>query len=266
VIEALFLAALAFAVVPLLDRVPPEAALVAVGLLAVAFLAPTGPVGAALALPWLGVAAAIAIGRGADLSRSTNNRPLALDRLPNAAASAFLLVGAVFAVLSRLGVQPLGIGEPIVLLTAVHFHVAGFVLLTAANRMRPEHRAAATASTATLIAGIPVTALGFLGLPVAGLVGSLLVAAAGLAVGLLHLAVARAQEGSARALAAVAGTSLVVSMPLAAAWAVTSFAAIPFLPVAAMAATHGTFNAVGFAIPAAWLWRGTRPITALRPA
>jgi hypothetical protein len=266
VIEALFLAAVTFAVVPLLDRGSQPAALVAVGLLAIAFLVPAGSLAAAFAGPWLGVATVLAIGRAVGFAREALDRRAAIGRLPRDVASGFLAVGAGFAVLSRLGAQPLGIGEPIVLLTAVHFHVAGFVLLTAADRLRTSSGSIAEVATAGLIVGIPVTALGFLGLPIAGLIGSLTVASAGMAVGLLHLAHARAREGTTRALAATAGLSLVASMPLAAAWAVTSFAAVPFLPIALMAATHGTLNVVGFAIPAARLWRSGEAAPALEAA
>ena len=265
-IEALFLAAVTFAVVPLLERGSQAAAPLAVGLLAIAFLVPAGSLAAAFAAPWLGVAAVLAIRRSVGLAREALDRRLALGRLPRDIASGFLAVGAAFAVLSRLGAQPLGIGEPIVLLTAVHFHVAGFVLLTAADRLRAGSGSLASVATAGLIVGIPTTALGFLGVPIAGLSGSLIVASAGLAVGLLHLALARACEGTTRALAAIAGLSLVATMPLAAAWAVTSFAAVPFLPVTFMAATHGTLNVVGFAIPAARLWSSGEAVRALEAA
>ena len=72
--------------------------------------------------------------------------------------------------------------------------------------------------------------------------GGLLVAGAGLVIGYGHLGIARTHEGSARVLAGVAGLSLLPSMPLAAAWATTSFLAIPFVPIAVMAAAHGGLN------------------------
>jgi len=43
-----------------------------------------------------------------------------------------LAVGGAWLVASRLGMRPMGIQEPIVLLTAVHFHYAGFATATIA--------------------------------------------------------------------------------------------------------------------------------------
>ena len=57
--------------------------------------------------------------------------PGALARL---ASPVYLTVGATWLVASRLGLEPVGIGEPIVELTAVHFHYAGFAAALLAAR------------------------------------------------------------------------------------------------------------------------------------
>ena len=52
----------------------------------------------------------------------------------------YLSVGGIWLVLFRLGETPLALGEPIILLTAVHFHYAGFaasVLAGATGRALP---------------------------------------------------------------------------------------------------------------------------------
>ena len=59
----------------------------------------------------------------------------------------------------------------------------------------------------------------------------------------------------ARPAPAVAGVALLLSMPLAVVWATTSWLGIAFLSVPLMAATHGALNVVGFAVPAVFAWR-----------
>jgi YndJ-like protein len=255
-IEILFVVAVIGAVVPLAGdadrRGRPR--LVAAALLAISFAGSAGPVAGILAVPWAAVAMITALGRLAFAARRGLTRDggasIGLD-----AAAAFLVVGAVAAVLSRLGVRPFGFGEPIVLLTAIHFHVAGFVLMIVAVRAGERSWAARRVAVPMLVLGIPATAVGFLGAEGIGLAGSWVVAAGGLVVGAAHLETAFASAADDRWLAAVAGLSLSITMPLAASWATAVYAGVPFLSVGAMAATHGALNVVGFAIPAAWFWR-----------
>jgi hypothetical protein len=255
-IEILFVVAVIGAVVPLAGdadrRGRPR--LVAAALLAISFAGSAGPVAGILAVPWAAVAMITALGRLAFAAR----RGLTRDRGASIgldAAAAFLVVGSVAAVLSRLGVRPFGFGEPVVLLTAVHFHVAGFVLTTVAVRAGDRSSAARRVAVPLLLAGIPATAFGFLGADGIGLAGAWLVAAGGIVVGAAHLELALHSDSSDRWLAAVAGLSLAVTMPLAVGWATASYAGLPFLPIGAMAATHGALSVAGFAIPASWFWR-----------
>jgi hypothetical protein len=261
-IEALFLV-IVFVAVPIwfaLAEGPgsmvPNLALAAGLALAAAFALPAGLTAGVLAAPWALMTAFIAIDRLRGLAAGARRPGGVADRIVVDAAVAFLAVGGGAVFVSRLGLQPFGFGEPIVLLTGVHFHVAGFVLPMAGYRLRREWpgRVISTALAALLI-GIPTTAIGFLGAAGLNFVGGLLVAGAGFVVGYGHLAIARAHEGSARTLLSVAGLSLLLSMPLAAAWATTSFLAIPFLPIAVMAAAHGGLNVLGFAVPGTLAWR-----------
>jgi hypothetical protein len=48
---------------------------------------------------------------------------------------------------------------------------------------------------------------------------------------------------------------LLLSMPLAAAWATTSWLGLAFLSVPLMATTHGALNVLGFGVPAVFAWR-----------
>jgi hypothetical protein len=256
VIEALFGIAVIGAVVPLAGDADRRARprLLAAVLLAASFVASTGPLAGLLVMPWAALAVIGAVVRIAPAMRrgvATNEvAPIGLD-----AAAAFLAVGSIATVLSRIGVRPFGFGEPIVLLTAVHFHVAGFVLTTVAVRVGERSRMAGRVAIPLLLVGIPATAVGFLGADTIGLAGAWLVATAGIVVGAAHLETAFSSDASDRWLAAVAGLSLAVTMPLAAGWATATYAGVPFLSIGAMAATHGALNVVGFAIPAAWFWR-----------
>lgn len=89
------------------------------------FAWPPGVVAAALALPWLALTAlfvALALMRFVERG-SFEILTLGLD-----AGLVFPVVGGVWAVFSRWGKPLLGFEEPLVLLTAAHFHFAGFAL------------------------------------------------------------------------------------------------------------------------------------------
>lgn len=255
-IEALFVAAVIGAVVPLAGDADRHGRLRlgAASLLAISFVGSAGTLAGLLAAPWVAAAASAALNRLSPAGRRGRLRAGAAS-VGQDAAAVFLVVGAVAAVLSRFGARPFGFGEPIVLLTAVHFHVAGFVLISVAARAGERSRAAGRLAVPMLALGIPATAAGFLGAEGIGLAGSWVVAGGGILVGAAHLETAFASAAADRWLAAVAGLSLTITMPLAAWWATADYAGVPFLSVGAMAATHGLLNVVGFAMPAAWFWR-----------
>ena len=101
---------------------------VGAGLLVVSFWLPAGPVAAVLAAPWLGDhRRGPPLLAGVRLVRDPDRFRLGVRHATDAAV-AFLAVGATFAVIDRLGVQPFGFSATVILLTAVHFHFAGFVL------------------------------------------------------------------------------------------------------------------------------------------
>jgi hypothetical protein len=226
--------------------------------LIVAMSLPRGFLAGGLTLPWLVAVGGLGIGallRLIDLGRSRRLRAEPAS-VGFAIAAGFLAAAAGWALIDRLGVQPFGFGTTIVLLTAVHFHVAGFVLTLAAvlvARARPGPLA--VGALAGLIVGTPLTALGFFGLPVINWVGAMVVAISGVMGGVATIAVAGDRGGVAtRALLRIAGTTLLVTMPLAAAYATGTTFGLTFLDVPAMAAIHGGLNVVGFAIPAMLAW------------
>ena len=163
-----------------------------------------------------------------------------------------LLVGGAWLVASRLGMQPMGIQEPIGLLTAVHFHFAGFAtaLIAAATlHFAARRRAERWLRWVVLaVATMPyVVAVGFVVSPmlkmVAGVLFSLCVAA--LAV-FLRSSGKMAQNSTARILLQIAPACVFAGMVLAAVYAIADFRGSDVLPIPQMARTHGVLNAVGF--------------------
>ncbi len=213
----------------------------AVPLLA-AFDATSGPLAAALALPWLALAltgalsAAIhGLGHLPAILRPGNWTELGVD-----VALAFWAVGAGFVVVDRLGLAT-GFSPAIVLLTATHFHFAGLGLLGLASllaRDRPWLRA----SVAGLAIGIPVTALGFVLVSDAvNAIGALVVGTAGIGVGLGLLTVSA--DGAARWASRLAGIAVLIGMPMGIAWSIAILSGQTFLDLDTMIRTHGALNA-----------------------
>jgi hypothetical protein len=241
---------------PLHPALPGAAGAVAVAAavpLAVALTLPPGLPAAALAVPWLGVATA-----GALLSLRWWLDGCGVVRTIWPAAACYLVVGAGWALADRAGLAPLGFGEPLVILTAIHFHYAGAltaVLVGCAHRRRPADRLVRVAGAASLL-GPPLVAVGFALAPVAQIAG-----AAVLTAGLWALAwvtgrrIAPGAPPIARGLLVASALAVPIPMLLALQWAVGSVLGTPALSIPTMAATHGVANGVGFALLGVIGWR-----------
>jgi hypothetical protein len=227
---------------PVVGRLGGWPLLVAALPLMVAFGLPAGPLPGALVLPWLGcalVGLAAAVRHGLP-SLPSILRPRRLPDLGIDVALGFWAVGAVFALLDRLGVDT-GFSPVIVLLTATHFHFAGFGLLAVASLLAVP-RTWVAASVAGLMVGIPLTALGFVlrsdaisaaGALVTGLSGI------GVAIGLVTSRVAVMSDWLVR----LAGVALLVGMPMGIAWSMAILTGQTFLDLETMVRTHGALNA-----------------------
>jgi hypothetical protein len=170
----------------------------------------------------------------------------------------YLAVGGVWLVLSRLGATPMHFAEPIILLTAVHFHFTGFALpvITAATG-----RAVATRSprcafaslfpyvAAGIVGGPAILAGGFVfGSPLWKLVAALFLAAICVVLAVLLFAVVpQIEPRTAQILVCVSAASLIVGMVLAGAYVIGDFTERYWLLIPRMARLHGTTNAIGFA-------------------
>jgi hypothetical protein len=165
----------------------------------------------------------------------------------------YLAVAGAWLVASRAGLHPAGFEEPIVLLTSMHFHFAGFASAMVAGltvryfRSRRGEGLVRAAALAVVV-GPGLLGLAFLAGPKVKLLGALLVAAGqiGLAAGMARLAL-EARGGWGRWLLLVAAGSVAAGMIFAAVWAIGEYPLQPFVDIHRMAQIHGVLNALGFA-------------------
>lgn len=231
-------------------RVARLAQLPAALLVLASFLLPASPAAAALSAPWLLVALLFAAhGAGRLLARGVGP----IEELACDAALLHLPVGAAWLVASRAGASPLGFEEPIVLLTAIHFHYAAFGALLAvaglgrATLPSPRSERAFTLAAAGLVAGPMTLALGIAFSRALEAAAALLVAA-GLVGALASALVATLPRARNRRLpVALLATSLlaaVATMGMAATFALAPLAGASPLDLATMARVHGGLNAL----------------------
>jgi YndJ-like protein len=200
---------------------------------------------------WLLVCCAFA---GNGLRRFVLRGTKSLTQFCFAAGEGYLLVAGVWLVASRAGVQLLAFREPIVLLTAVHFHFAGFAsavlagLLDQALVERTGRRILRVGLVAVVL-GPGILGLAFLLGPRVKLAAALLIA-----LGQLVLAVGMVRAGlvtknrAGRGLLLVAAGSVALGMIFAAVWAIGEYPLQAFVNIRQMAEFHGVMNAVGFAV------------------
>jgi YndJ-like protein len=171
----------------------------------------------------------------------------------------YLAVGGVWLVLSRSGATPMHFAEPIILLTAVHFHFTGFALpvIAAATGHSLATRAPYTGFAslfpyvaAGIVGGPAILAGGFVfGYPLWKLVAAMFLAAICVVLAvLILLAVPRVKARAAQVLLCISAASLTFGMVLAGAFVIGDFTQRYWLLIPRMARLHGTANALGFAL------------------
>jgi hypothetical protein len=252
-IDRLFVLA-PLAIVPLGMRLQllPQAVRVAqpvfAALVVISFLSRTGIAAALLVVPWLLLGAWCGVIGLLRLRRDVVRR---MDEMCLHVALVYWPIGCLWLVISRLGVNPLGFPDDIVLLTAVHFHYAGFAALTMLGMTGKFaegmlYRAAAWGA----IAGIPALALGItfsasLECAAALLLALSLVSAAGITA---FVVLPRVVNRTARVMLAVSVASLVAAMVFAGIYALGKYNGRDWLDIPEMAAVHGVINALGFSL------------------
>ena len=174
----------------------------------------------------------------------------------------YLSVGGVWLVISRLGIQPFGFGDTIILLTAVHFHFAGFAAPLLAgmagrksNSWKQTHYLFRLAAIG-IIGGTPLVAGGITFSPLLALIGAIVISS-----GLMLLAVLvvgwvlpNFDLLPGRLLLAVSSISSFSAMVLACLYAYSIVVKTLIIDIPHMAMTHGVVNAFGFALCGLLAW------------
>jgi hypothetical protein len=214
----------------------------------VSFFLPVGQVAGVLTGLWLLVGVALALD---GLDRLTRTRLQSLREFCFAFGEGYAFVGTLWLLASRLGLQPVGFREPIVLLTAVHFHYAGLMAAIlaglAASSMRTPLFLRIALSCAVFGPGL--LGLAFLAGPKLKLaaVGLMVIGEFGIAFGTLRIALADATGVGGKMLLVGSG-SVILGMVLAGIWAVGEYPLHAFVNLEQMARYHGVLNSVGFGL------------------
>lgn len=235
-----------------------------VGFLAALFLSVAhtitpGFLGGLLATPWLLYTAAIFL--EAFSNRKAEGANDTFGRLCTSFSFLYLVIGAAWALADRFGWQPLDFDPLIVLLTAVHFHYAGFALVWIAGR------AAATSSKlwskrliSAVVAGVPLTAVGITTshwqwAPEIEAFAVGVMALGGISVGVANIVYAlRLRLGWSSWLLGMSGVAILGGMVLAMLYGLRYFWPLPWLTIPWMYTVHGSLNSLGFALPAVLAW------------
>ena len=210
-----------------------------------------GWLSALLVVPWLLLTACLAL---MGLRRARGRLRDRLGDLCQDLALVFLVVGSGWALLDRLSLRPFDFDPVIVLLTAIHFHYAGFVLpLVTGVLLQDEKGTLARVAGVGVLVGIPLVAIGITatqlkwGTPLE-VMAAWVLGGAGLLVA--HLLGRQALRGgpTVRVLWLIAGTSLGCGMVLAILYGSRPLLELSWLDIPMMRAIHGTANALGFAL------------------
>jgi len=219
---------------------------------------------AALASAWLSLNALIAL---FGLVRLTSRRIHTLEELSIDAGLLYLPVAGLWLVIYRLGVQPFGYGEMIILLTAVHFHFAGFATPIIAgmsgrvlgNRNYPQR--VFVAVVLAIVVAMPLVAAGITFSPWLGFAGALLLTVGVVLLAVLTVGWVRPVITSARwrTLLVIGAISSCAAMVLACLYAYSLATKMLIITIPGMALTHGFLNAFGFVTCSLIAWSQIAP-------
>lgn len=169
------------------------------------------------------------------------------------------VVGALALVAERAGVRLFGFRLSVLALTVAHFHVAGFAAALVAGLVARATAAGALGTTAALCVpgGTLLVLLGFFVGDDVELAGAAVLTAGMWAAGWLTWRDVRPHgpDRVTRGLLTVSSAVLAATMVLALSWALGEATGLPHPSITWMAATHGVANALGFALCAVLAWR-----------
>jgi len=218
---------------------------------------PQGGIAGVLALPWLVFALGLFAYRMLEQIRTRDYSILVIK--------GYLMIGAVWLVLARLGEQPLGYEHAIVHATAVHFHYAGFVLpILALQWLRAAPGIRGRLLLLALLLGVPLVAAGItlsafrIHWPELIAVWFFVAACAWFAIEQIEFA----QGMTARKIRwLLLGSSmfLIIAMTLACLYATGNYWQLDWLDIRLMLRSHGPIQVFGFALPGVLGWMAIPP-------
>jgi hypothetical protein len=217
---------------------------------------------AAEAMPWLIVRSAAAFEAIRNCSRKTLRDPAELTLV---SARIFPAIGAAWFAAHRAQWTPWGFDPLIVLLTAAHFHHAGFTLsLMAGLNAKASPGCWTRFSCVAILLGVPLVAVGITCTHFGVLKCVEPFGVAILVLGALGVAVSQMRRGLERQPAiwkrigfVISGASLFAAMLLALGFGLRYVIPNLALTMPQMWAIHGTLNAFGFGLCGILAWRGT---------
>jgi YndJ-like protein len=178
----------------------------------------------------------------------------------------YLPIGGMWLVLSRLGIQAFGFGDTMVLLTAVHFHFAGFAapILTGLAGRKLEHgigRRLILVAVIGIIAGTPLVAVGITASPIVALSGAAIISSGLVVLAVVNVVwVVRSLPSlPAQVLLVLSSVSSLPAMILASAYAYSIVVRRLIIDIPHMAMSHGLLNSFGFALCGLIAWTIVRP-------
>lgn len=223
-----------------------------------------GVIAALIASGWFFVTAIISFG---GLSRFLLRGAMRVEEVCLSFSLMFISIGGMWFVMSRYGLKPLGFGDTIVLLTAVHFHYTGYgaTLLAAVtgrtirNNKDGEMSPSFYVVVVCLIVGTPIVAAGItLSSGLIGLVGAIIISCGLWLLAAIVMAriVGSIKSWAARILFFISSMSISLSMILACVYAYNVFTKqlLLGLHIPRMAELHGTANAIGFVLCGLLAW------------
>ena len=235
----------------------------AAGLIAIAL--PSGIPSAAVTLVWLAftlLAALHGVTRVLGASRH-------IEELSVAVGFIYLAVGGGWLVLWRSGLAIMDFGEHVPVLTAIHFHYAGFGSPILVGFVGRELRAAKTrlwpiyvGGASLVIVGPALVALGIAGVRPIEAPAAAVLAAGTATVALLALAAVlpRMHGGLASVLLAVSCSAAIVAMTLALLYAAGNPLGVSAIGLEDMVRWHGFTNALGYVFCGLLAWNVRPPV------
>ena len=217
----------------------------------VSFFVTTGPLAGALSSAWLILSILIAL---FGIARFKSRGLYPVEESSIDAGLVYLTVAGIWLVVYRLGVQPFGYGETIILLTVVHFHFAGFaapILAGMSGRLlatRKHPQSMFKIAVFGIVGAMPLVAAGITFSPWLGLIGTLLLSISLVLLAVLTVAWVIPAIGplGTRLLLLVAAACSCAAMVLACLYSYSLATKTLIIDIPTMAVTHGLLNAFGF--------------------